>query len=78
MNLLLDLGAWWIAGCLFFQTRLLDRLLASATLAVGWSILGLQVLGPWGWLSTEPLLAWSSVLFLIGVLCRFLRPISRE
>jgi hypothetical protein len=78
MNLLLDLGAWWIAGCLFFQTRLLDRLLASATLAIGWSILGLQVLGPWGWLSTEPLLAWSSLLFLIGVISRFLRPISRS
>src|SRR5947209_3267653 len=77
MNVLLDLGASWIAGCLFFQIRTLDRLLATATLAVCWSILGLQVLGPWGWLSTEPLLVWSSVLFLIGVVCRFLRPISR-
>src|SRR5437764_15245747 len=77
MNLLLDLGAWWIAGCLFFQTRMLDRVLASAILAVTWSILGLEVLGPWGWLSTEPLLVWSSVLFLIGASCRFTRPISR-
>jgi hypothetical protein len=77
MNLLLDLGAWWTAGYLRFQTGMLDRLLASATLAVGWAILGLQLLGPLGFLSTEPLFVWSSLLFLIGVLCRFLRPISR-
>ena len=66
VNALLFSGAWWVAGGLVRRSGRVARVLACAVLAQAWVVVGLQVLGPWGWLSTGPLTLWSGVLFLAG------------
>lgn len=70
MNALLVSGAWWVAGRLVYRSGWIARVLACAVLAQAWVVVGLQVLGPWGWLSIGPLTLWSAALFLTGLAIR--------
>ena len=77
MNGLLFAGAWWIAGRLVTRGGWITRTLACAVVAQTWIVVGLQLLGPAGWLSIGPLLLWSGVLFLAGWVARALQPAER-
>src|SRR3954451_4080781 len=71
---MLGLGGFWVAGHGLRQPAGLPRGLAAATLAWAWATLGLEVLGPLGWLHRVALLLWSAAGLLIGLACRGLRP----
>ena len=74
-NGLLISGAWWLAGVGFRQARTLDRVLACSVLSFTWCLLGLEVLGTLGLLAIGPLVAWMGLLFAVGLVVRWLRPV---
>ena len=73
-NGLLSSGAWWLAGSAFQQTRILDRVLASAVLGITWCLLGLEILGSLGLLAIGPLTIWMGLLCAVGLIARWRRP----
>ena len=74
-NGLLISGAWWLAGVGFRQARTLDRVLACSVLSFTWCLLGLEVLGTLGLLAIGPLVVWMGLLFAVGLVVRWLRPV---
>ena len=74
-NALLISGAWWLAGVGFRQARTLDRVLACSVLSFTWCLLGLEVLGTLGLLAIGPLVVWMGLLFAVGLVVRWLRPV---
>ena len=54
-----------VVGSLFLLPGLFVRPVAFL-LAWAWATLGMEVLGPWGFLSYGPLLAWSALTFRIA------------
>lgn len=61
VNGTLGLGGYWAARHGFRQPPGLVRGLAAATLAWAWATVGMEVLGPLGWLSREPLWLWATL-----------------
>src|SRR3954467_6176615 len=74
LNVPLGLAGWLVARHGLRQPAGLPRGLAAATLAWAWATLGLEVLGPLGWLLRVALRRWSAAGLLIGLACRGLRP----
>ena len=64
------LGAYWAARHVLRQPPGLPRVLAAATLAWAWIVLGMEVLGFLGLLDRPPLLAWSAAGLAIGAVAR--------
>ena len=75
-NGLLISGAWWLADVGFRQARTLDRVLACSVLSFTWCLLGLEVLGTLGLLAIGPLVVWMGLLFAVGLVVHWLRPVS--
>ncbi len=66
-NGLLISGGWGLAGHALRQTRTVDRVLATAVLAIAWCVLGLEVLGTFGLLETGPVSIWAGALCALGL-----------
>ena len=71
---LLIAGGWWLAGHGLRQTRMVDRVLATAILAFTWCVLGLELLGSVGLLKIIPVLLWSGGLGAAGLAARWYSP----
>jgi hypothetical protein len=73
---LLISGAWWLAAHGLRQTGTVDRILATAVLALTACLAGLEVLGTAGLLAIGPLIVWAGAFWSIGLALRWLRPAS--
>jgi hypothetical protein len=73
LNGMLGLGAYWVARDGLRQPAGTARVLGAATLAWAWATLGMEVLGPLGWLSREPLALWAGAGLLAGLVVRLRR-----
>jgi hypothetical protein len=70
LNGMLALGGYTTARYGFRQPRGLARGLAAATIAWAWLTLGMEWLGPLGWLTLGPLSLWIAALLAIGLVLR--------
>jgi hypothetical protein len=70
LNGTLGLAGYWSARYGFRMPAGLPRGLAAFTLAWAWATLGMEILGPLGFLSFGPLLAWTLTGLAIGIVLR--------
>jgi hypothetical protein len=70
LDVLLGLGAYWVARYGFRQPAGPPRWLASATLAWAWATVGMEVLGTLGMLARGPLLLWTASGVGVGLVLR--------
>jgi hypothetical protein len=77
-NCCLISGGWWLAGHGLGQTRSLERILATAVLALSWCVLGIEVLGSIGLLAIGPLVVWSGILCIVGLTSRIVWPLPPQ
>jgi len=68
---LLIVGSWWLSAFGLGLVDRIDRVLAAAVLAFSWCVIGLEILGSIGHLSSFPLLGWTAILFVFALVVRF-------
>ena len=70
LNGTLGLAGYWTARHGFRMPAGLPRGLAAVTIAWAWATLGMEVLGPPGYLAYGPLLAWTSAGLAVAFVLR--------
>src|SRR4051812_36106807 len=77
LNGTLGLAGYWTARHGFRMPPGLPRGLAAVTIAWAWATLGMEVLGPPGFLAYGPLLAWTSAGLAVAIVLRLRDPGGR-